>query len=59
MPRACAREVYGSVFVCVCVCVYCYSCPMINEVQVRASTTSMDQFVDLQNNASFVAAFSE
>ncbi len=28
-------EVYGSV--CVCVCVECYSCSMLNEVQVRVS----------------------
>ncbi len=33
---ACASEVYGSVFcVCVCVCVDCYSCSMVNEVQVK------------------------
>ncbi len=35
--RACASEVYGSVRVCVCVCVNCYSCSVINEVQVCKS----------------------
>ncbi len=47
------RGIHSSVFVCVCVCVDCYSCSVINEVQVIASIGLLSrflgfQFVDLQ-----------